>query len=483
MSCSTRPTASILTLMFVVAGCAAPPAARNGATAAAELQRFGDFLRDAHPAPFRFVDEAEFDALLDDESARLRASDEPTELELGRAFQRVAARLRDAHLRITLPSFQSGHPDAPTVLPFALVKAVEGWLVDASNDASLPVGARIVAIDEVAIDDVVATLGPLVIAEGHNEDAASAALARDFAKLYLFAYGARESHAIAFESDDGAMAAVRLASVDLAQYPALAATRRSLAIRRTPSEPWPSVVVEADGTPRILLPSFGVPDEAAYGARLDEVVAQVAAAPRLILDLRGNEGGLRTHGIRLANHLATAPYVQWLSRAARVRAIPARYRDAVEGAFGIPLDGLRAFPETRVDGLFRLDGDPLADRMVPAEPHLAPELVVLVDGLTGSAANELALALRTIRPDATFVGEEIGGGCDRHVGELPVTYTTETYGVIALVSLLELTHVPTPGCEAGRGMRPDVAVRTDTAHFEASRDVGVEAALAVFAAE
>jgi hypothetical protein len=101
---------------------------------------------------------------------------------------------------------------------------------------------------------------------------------------------------------------------------------------------------------------------------------------------------------------------------------------------------------------------------------------VLVDALTNSAANEFALALRTIRPDAVFVGDEIGGECARHVGELPITYTTPTFGVVVLMSLIRIEHVEVAGCELGHGMRPDVQVVYDRTAFIEGRDPYLEAA-------
>jgi C-terminal processing protease CtpA/Prc len=105
----------------------------------------------------------------------------------------------------------------------------------------------------------------------------------------------------------------------------------------------------------------------------------------------------------------------------------------------------------------------------------AGRVVALVDGRTNSAANELVIALKHARPDAIIVGEEAGGACAEHVGELPTTWTTPTFGVTVLMSIIRLEHVSVPGCQPGRGLEPNVPVRYTRADFEAGRDPYEEA--------
>lgn len=132
-----------------------------------------------------------------------------------------------------------------------------------------------------------------------------------------------------------------------------------------------------------------------------------------------------------------------------------------------------------------IDGDPLVDRMVPVG-SFPGRVLVLVDGRTNSAANELVVALKHARPDTTLVGEEVGGACAEHIGELPTTWTTPTFGVTVLLSIIRLEHVSVPGCRPGRGLAPDVAVPYTRADFDAGRDpyeAAVRQALKANAAE
>ena len=119
------------------------------------------------------------------------------------------------------------------------------------------------------------------------------------------------------------------------------------------------------------------------------------------------------------------------------------------------------------------EGDPLAALMIPTDSWNG-RVLVLIDGLTNSAANELVVALKHQRPDAILIGEEAGGGCQEHIGELPVVWTTPTFRISVLMSLIRLELVPVP-CAPGHGLIPDVAVAYSRHDFDAGLDPYVDA--------
>ena len=447
-------------LCSLALGCAGSPLhpPPSGTVAALELEAFADFVLAVHPDAERFVSRATFQAVVRGEASRLRAQELPEELDVGLAFQRVVAALHDSHMAVAQPAFQPGRD--VSLLPLVVELIADEVLVDASVDDQ-PVGTTLEAIDGRDLAGILAALEPLAIYEGSNAAARVRVLARDFVPLYHVAFGMRASYALRLRLPDGSVSTVQVAGVERESFGALARRRHSLAMRgraADATDTLPSVYSVDALTQVVRLPSFGNADQEAVATRLSEVVALVAQTPQLVLDLRGNEGGYRTYGIALLNHLSDRPYAQWRRTSVRVRSIPAVFRDRVEPLYGTSLALLRAYPSHVVDGAHWLEGDPLADRMLPAQPRLPADLVVFVDGLTNSAANELLLALRVVRPDAVIVGEEVGGECERHVGELPVAYVTPVYGVAVALSLIRIEHVTVPGCERGHGLRPDVPV-------------------------
>lgn len=95
----------------LIAACAgiAPPATApvTGATASEELREYAQFVRDVHPAPWRFTTSTAFDVIVTERAGALGRSPAPTDLEVDRAFQTVLASLGDAHV-----AGHIGHPSA-----------------------------------------------------------------------------------------------------------------------------------------------------------------------------------------------------------------------------------------------------------------------------------------------------------------------------------------------------------------------------------
>lgn len=411
---------------------------------------YADFVRAMHPAPWRYTTEADFDRLL----AKLDRAGARDDLARAAALQTLLASLHDSHIAVTTSAFQPAGP--AQLLPIWLVE-VEGVLViDAAPDVAL-VGATLEAIDGVGVEQLRAALAPLVIADGTNPVARRRAFERDFVRLYALGFGLRARYRVRTSAGE-----VELPGADFAAIRALSMARRSSKILAGARDR-PTLEAKLPGVTWLRLASFGSPDETGYAAAVDALLGPADRTRPLVIDVRGNEGGLRTHGIAVANHVLAAPYRQWQRLFVRAREVPAGV--AVTGAFGTDLARLRAFRPA--GDRFVIEGDPLAARM---RPHHAWQgsVIVLVDGGTNSAANELVLALEAARPDVVLVGEEIGGACDRHVGEIPTQWSSPP--VVVLMSLAEIEHVAVPGCRPGRGLVPDVAVTMTRADLDAARD-------------
>ena len=462
--------------LVMMSGCnGTPPAAgpRTGATAASELRDYAQFVRDVHPAPWRFTTASAFDARVDVEATALQRLSAPSDLDVARAFQRTLAELHDGHVALTSPSFQPGA--AASFLPL-LVKDVEGeLLVDAAASAPLA-GTTILAIDGTPVDEIRHRLLPLVLRDGVNDIAQLRGLEHDFTQLYHVTFGMAPQYRVQVHAG-GADQEVVLKGVSREQVQALHAQRRSAPVRGAPprdERQLPFKLPLLDGVTWIRMPSFGSPDQIGYQAEVDALVAASDRTGALIIDLRGNEGGLRTHGIALLNHVLSQPYRQWTRMTTRVRELPERYVGRATGAFGADLRALEGFPEPPVGGDFVLEGDPLAGRMIPTDSWTGP-VVVLADGRTNSAANELVIALKHARPQTKVLGEEPAGNCGEHIGEIPTAWTTPTFGISILMSVIRLEHVTVPGCVAGQGLAPDVVVQYSRGDFDAGKDPYVAA--------
>jgi hypothetical protein len=436
------------------------------ASAADELRALIGFLEAVHPRPHAYVDEVALHSLLDEESARLEALDEPDDLAVGRSFHRVLASLGDGHLALALPSFQPEQLDVQTLLPVLPKRAGATTFVDAAGEA-LPRGTVLLAIEGVPIEELYASLGELVMADGRSQSARTAQLERSFARFYHLLHGTQPAYRVRVRQG-AEERELTLPGLNRAQLAELASHRHSAPVGGlVPADTaWPELVRLDERTVLLRLASFASMDQDGYLARVDALFAALSGEERLVLDLRGNEGGYRTHGISVLNHVLSRPYAMWSRMRARVQRIPAPYRARVSFPLR-PEEALRApFANSApsADGYVR-EGDPLSARMVPTGAPWRGRVVVFADAITNSAAVETLGALLAFGDQVLFIGQETGGECGRHVGEMPVVYTEASQGLRVLISLFELTHVPVIGCLAGRGYRPAREVTYDERAF------------------
>jgi len=433
----------------------------SGARAARELQRFVRYFEAVHPEPHRFVTAEQLHAELDVQVARLTQLPTPSPFEVGQAWHRVLARVGDSHVKVGLPLYGS---DAPvSLLPVLPLTLDDTTFVDAAS-VDLPVGTQVVHIDGRPMDTIRADLTPLVIAEGTSPDVRQRTLASDIARYYHLAYGMADHYTVGLRLPDGRTEDRTLAGVDRAGMQRLRETRRSAATwgPTTRAGPWPTLTALDDHRAILRLPTFGVADMEAFRACTDEVLAGLSGVNTLYIDVRGNVGGLRPNAFAVLDHLLAEPYPQWDGFDARITRIPRGYRRRVTFPMGgTPADRLPAEP---------IDGDPLLGWMEPHAAAFAGNVVVLVDGLTNSAANTFVLALVRYRPDVVVVGQELGGECGQHVGELPAVYQPPGGAVAVLHSLIRVDHVDVPGCVHGRGLMPHVPVTYTAADFLAGHD-------------
>ncbi len=415
-----------------------------------DLVELEALLLRAHPALHRFV----APDVLAARFAAARAAAPSTEWEVARELHTTLALIGDAHIAIAMPSMQ---PQGP---PVSLIPLIPRTVDGAVHADAGPGPGELLAIDGRPISEVYASLLPLVAVDGREPEAALRHLEHRFPGYYAIGFGPSSQYRVTVRGADGLPVGHTLDGADRAALPALQASRRGLAWGGPPPSGDGAVLLRDPHVGAVLqLPTFGLLDHAGFAAVVDAAMRTVDPEEPLTIDLRGNEGGFRVNSFAVLRHLLAAPWTEWTSAHATFRRLPASLRAVVRFPFGGD-DWLRAgLRGSRDRDGWTLLGDPLAATATPAPiTHTGP-IRVLVDGRTGSAANGFALVLRAAHPQALLVGERLGGACDRHVGEVPVVWTAATSGLRVVFSVVELTHAPSPGCEPGTGLAPDIRVR------------------------
>jgi hypothetical protein len=332
-------------------------------------------------------------------------------------------------------------------------------------------GARVLAIDSETDGSILRKLMPLVRADGGNDGARMANLevrpwdaGPDFDLLH--GLGGKRSGSIRCRIEvPGA------APVDL-DLPLMGEEARP-SPRKDASAGW-RVLHREDAT-ILSMPTWAVYSGGfAWRPWLDQAIdaAIDRGSRRLVLDLRGNAGGLDEVGDAILARLIDRPLppAPWVAKV-RYRTLPEafaphvkswsdRYRTLGVEATGPDAQGLLSLPT----------GQPA---LAPGGRRFAGRLFVLVDGACASATFLFAHRVRSNRL-GLVVGEPTGGSLKGINGGTIVFLTLPNSG---LVVDLPLVATMAPGNVDDAPLMPDLAAPVTRASLFERRDPALEAAL------
>lgn len=209
---------------------------------------------------------------------------------------------------------------------------------------------------------------------------------------------------------------------------------------------------QADQTPTLIegtvpvlrIPSFGDP---AHEAKAVEFCATCAAAPSMVIDVRGNGGGSTPSGLLAA--LMNRPYRTWLEETP--------LRAGLQHARGERVSSLRWGPETFPALTTAYQG----------------RLAVLADARTGSAAEDFIAPFKDNKR-ALIIGEPSAGSSGQ-----PFSHHFENGMSLVVGSKRE--YFPNGQRFEGVGVSPDLVVRAEADDYRNGYDRVLEAAILITA--
>lgn len=400
------------------------------------------------------------------------------------ALSRVTASVRCGH---TYPSPYNGsdamvaamYPDR-SLVPFRF-RWIDGQIVvtqDLTPDQRLPRGSVITAINGVATADILGRLLPLARADGHN----------DAKRINLMEVRGEDrfetfdihlplilplKDAADVSLSDGRTVHAGLTTLEdrLTRLSALAAPAKN-------ANPW-TLEKRSDGIHVLTMPGWALYDsdfgwEAWLGQVMDDLTPEGATG--LIVDLRGNEGGLDCGNVILSRlvdqDLAVSPNQRWT----RYRSAPEAVRPFLRTWDRSFLDwGDDARPSPERPGFYRLtryDDAAAGDVIRPAGTRYRGPVVVLCDASNSSATFNFARAVKDSGV-AVLIGQPTGGNrrginggafCFLH---LPASDIEVDLPLIA-------SFPPTPQPDAA--VLPDIAVAPTAEDIRFDRDPQMAAA-------
>lgn len=347
---------------------------------------------------------------------------------------------------------------------------------DQSGDSRLVPGTEILSIDGRSPAQIVAALMPYARADGHNDAKRRALLevqGRDRFESFDIFYPLQFSVAPQFvlmARPPGSRQARRIevAPIDLVARRA-AMAHRSASDAATPA--W--TLSERDGVAILSMPTWSLYDSGwDWRAFLDHAFERIQRSRGLIVDVRGNEGGLDCGHEILARLIDRDLELQGVERRVRFRRTPPDldpFLDTWDESFRT----LGSQAEDIGDGFYRLPAEPEATRIVPKTPRCRAPTIVLIDAQNSSATFQFAQLVQIHRL-GRLVGTPSGGNQRGINGGAFFFLRLPASGLEADLPLIgQFPRARRPDA----GLTPDMTVGTTAQDIANGRDADLEIAL------
>lgn len=469
-------------LAGLASGSVASSPVRADSPASSDLMILRRSLIALHPGLYRYQSPREFEARLATlERAWTRA---PAFEARFLALSRFLAAIRCGHSFANLNNM----PDAGVerlvggrrLLPFHFRWIGRAMIVTADpHGIGLAPGSGIAAIDGIPSAQILAALMPYARADGGNHAKRRNLLSVEandrfetFDIFHPLLFPGRNAFNLGLVDPAGRRASRAVSPIDRA---ARLSTMKDSADRSGATSWWQ---FEQRGPTAVLtMDNWAVYQtkwdwQAWLGARFAEMAANQTSG--LIIDLRGNEGGIDV-GDAIIAHLIDEPLAPVrYRRMTRFRSVDSALRGPLQtwdkSFFQLGLEG-RAV----AGGLFELpaaDEGPSA-KLVPVAPRFRGKVAVLIDAANSSATHQFAQRVQD-KGLATLVGGETGGNLRGLNGGAFFFVQLADSGLAFDLPLIG-TFPPRPMPD--RGIVPDIAIPLTAAAIAGGRDPALAAAL------
>jgi hypothetical protein len=485
----TSPYSCVVALLLLnsasvaLAQVAGPPSPVTLTTAEsrADFDQLRAALEEAHGGLYRHTPKPALDSAFAVLRARLDGDRSVSRRELVVLLSELIARIGDGHAHLELGKSTEDELRRAPLLPLRVLVEDSALVVTlnySTGDSTIQPGMQLVTIDDHDARDVLQLMLRALPGDGFIESGKRASVGNAFAEHYRRLVSDADSFTVVARDTTGRRVTARLAGVPRPEW---AAERNPVNARMLVGEHalWrpDSVValrfVDEGRVAQLRVRWFDGED---FPRRIEDAFHAIRerSARALVLDLRGNPGGVDEYGALLVSRLVATPF---------------RYFDRIHLASTKPsFNTWRAGTSERIAA--GVVADPAGGWLVtpamhpgvgiqqPAsEPYLG-RVVVLMDGGTFSTAADVCAVLRGLGR-ATFVGTETGGGYEGNTSGLNALVTVRHSGLGLKVPMYGYWNaVPAPVTRS-RGTMPDHVVAERVADLLRGVDAPWDAALGV----
>ena len=415
-----------------------------------ELEALFNELTLKHPGFYRYQDTLESEMNIKEMIASI--TDSVNEMDIYQLLKPAIADIGCLHTGIELSEateeFLNSEPNCfPWTLYFYQGEAFIVGTYDLNDKDKLPLGAKVLSINQRSIEEILSMLLDQVPMDGNNQSGKIAILNRQFPIWYRNIIDLTNQFSITYTLN-GQTSSTTLYGVpankipsyeDVANVPLSSTWEEDFAILTVPSF--------ANSYHKRLNINFKKEVKTFF----KEI--NTRDIRKLIIDLRGNTGGSDGNAVFLASHFFEEDFNYW-DRIEVSEAIAKDIKGINRLFYAKPIlqNGKYLW---RKSPMFTSEFD-YYETQKPSKNIFKGKLIILIDGLCMSSCADFA-AIMSHHQKAVFVGEETGGGYQGNTsGIIPEAELSS--GIKVYIPLLKYVNAVDEDQNFGRGTTPDITM-------------------------
>jgi len=413
-----------------------------------DLDQYLALILKVHPDPFRYRSEQDFLVAVQQLRQRIIQQTIADEHQFLAALATLNASLACAHTKI-LPGagVLASFINRPSVFPIPVKIVGKQLMVDSDQYSELPFGSEIIRIDGEPAAGLLQNLRDLVASDAYQVEYMDRRIEESFAFYLGVIKGPQTRFMVQIQTPTGQNSEHKIKAERLISRQEYADRKKTRQVFQHSNSPIQLTIMKDKKLAFLRVQTFlAVPNE--FSRQIEQAFRKIIEAKieALILDLRGNEGGLMDNALSLAAHVLPADIKPNLTGSVRSLGI-----DIHQGLYTVNGKPMQAqieeqltsylkdnFGEQIFEGLYQNKTGFALNKTVPrATPNFRHDVILLQDGGTASSALYFARLFRDEKR-GMILGEAAGGRGDGFHGHILLRYQLEysqTFVEIPLVKI------------------------------------------------
>ncbi len=421
-----------------------------------------NILKQGHPSIYEYIDKNQLDSIFIDTKASL--TEKMSDIEFYKRVVSATDQIKDGSLLVFAPKTINTEQ---YYFPLLLKIINTNFYID-TDDFGIPIGSKILSINNKNINRILETLKKYAPSDGNNLNKKYRDIEQKFGLYYLYEYGIHQEFTIRYSEPQGTEKTIVLPAESFTIVKHRNTKRSSYFAKyhlqekgsnffnKYVNSPVPYVFYKNNlKTAVLVVNSFNI-EVNVFNSRLALIFEEInkKKIKHLIIDIRNNIGGNRANSIRLFSYISSTLFKQRINSFVSSLDIPEKnylirkYLNEKE----FLKDKFYGHPT--YNG-WKLNFDDLEAIMVPHKNRFQGNIYVLTGGNTSATASEFAILAKNAT-EILLIGEETGTGYYFHMDEFPVYYELPNSKIELIMFMEKITHfVKDKTISNGSGLIPD----------------------------